>query len=105
MTVVLRQVLVEFLQIQTAIDGSKKMGRRNDVFKVEGVEQPLLPARLMAHHVGALRTRWRFANSARRPRRPRVFQQNRPESAGGRVLLSAGSTRFGRKNKSVPFFQ
>ncbi|MNQ81830.1 hypothetical protein D3C85_968670 [compost metagenome] len=78
MAVVLRQVLVEVLQIQTAIDGSKKMGRRNDVFKVESVEQPLLPARLMTHHVGALRTRWRFANSARRPRRPRVFQQNRP---------------------------
>lgn len=83
MAVVLRQVLVEFLQIQTAIDGSKKMGRRNDVFKVESVEQSLLPARLMTHHVGALRTRWRFANSARRPRRPRVFQQNLPIAVNG----------------------
>ena len=53
MAVVLCQVSVEFTQIQTAIDGSKKVGRRNDVFKVEGVEQPLLSARLMTHHVGA----------------------------------------------------
>jgi len=51
MAVVLRQMSVEVAQIQTAINASQNVARRNVIFEVEGVEQSLLSARLMTHHV------------------------------------------------------
>ena len=52
--VVLSKVLAQAAEVKAAVDAAQQVVLRDVVFEIERVEEPILPARLSSHHLGAL---------------------------------------------------
>lgn len=51
MVVVVGQVLAKFAQVESLIDAAQQIILGNVLFEIERVEQPVLPPRLLSHHL------------------------------------------------------
>jgi hypothetical protein len=47
-------VLAQTAEVEAAVDAAQQVVLRDVVFEIERVEEPILPARLSSHHLGAL---------------------------------------------------